>query len=123
MKTNRFCILGLVLCCVAAANVFAADWAEFRGAAHGNAAAKSLPLNWSATENVKWKIELPGKGWSSPALFRDRLYLTSAIPNDVGSQSLHTLCVDAKSGKVLWNTEVFRPAAAPNIHKKNSHAS
>ena len=77
MKKNQFCVLGLVLCWLGTVTLHSAEWAEFRGAAHGNAEAKSLPLTWSATENVKWKIELPGKGWSSPALFKDRLYLTA----------------------------------------------
>ncbi|HEY1174009.1 MAG TPA: PQQ-binding-like beta-propeller repeat protein [Verrucomicrobiae bacterium] len=123
MKTIRFFTLGLVLCWLGTVSLQAADWAEFRGSNHGHAEAKSLPLKWSATENVKWKIEVPGTGWSSPALFKDRIYLTSAITNDAGGQSLHALCVDAKDGKIVWNTEVFRPQTSPGIHKKNSHAS
>jgi len=123
MKKNTFYALGLLLCWLGTATSTAADWPEFRGSAQGHAMAKSLPLKWSATENVKWKLALPGSGWSSPALFQDRLYLTSAIPNDTGSQSLHAVCVDAKNGKILWSTEVFRPESLPNIHKKNSHAS
>jgi len=125
MKINRFGILlSLVLGCVGLGTVGqAADWAEFRGPAYGHAETKTLPLTWSATENVKWKTEIPGNGWSSPALFQDKIYLTSAIASEGAPMSLHALCIDAKSGKILWDTEVFRPASSPNIHKKNSHAS
>jgi len=123
MKNIRNYALGLALCWLGATNGVAADWAEFRGPAYGHAEAKSLPLKWSATENVKWKVELPGKGWSSPALYQDRLYLTSALTEETSGMSLHALCVDAKSGKLLWNTEVFHPESSPNIHRKNSHAS
>lgn len=123
MKKNRFYALGLVLCWLGAIKGVSADWAEFRGPAQGHAAVKSLPLKWSDTENVKWKVAVPGKGWSSPSLANDRLYLTTAITNDAGGMSLHALCYDAGSGKQLWNTEVFRPESSPNIHRKNSHAS
>ena len=95
----------------------------------GHATAKNLPTTWNETTNVAWKAEIPGKGWSSPSLVQNRLYLTTAAPIDpVGSEegelSLRTLCLDAATGKTLWNTEIFRQeAAAPKIHTKNSHAS
>jgi outer membrane protein assembly factor BamB len=125
MKIKRFGILlSLVLGCAGLVTIGqAADWAEFRGPAQGQAEAKTLPLKWSGTESVKWKTEIPGSGWSSPALFQDKIYLTSAIASEGAPMSLHALCIDAKSGKILWDTEVFRPESSPNIHKKNSHAS
>ena len=100
----------------------APDWPQFRGPdGNGVSAAKNLPLTWDATKNVAWKAELPGKGWSSPALHRDRLYLTAA--EDAGANlSLRVLCLDAASGKQVWTTEAI--AAAPvKHHGKNSQAS
>jgi outer membrane protein assembly factor BamB len=107
----------------------AADWPQFRGpAGDGRATATNLPTEWNETTNVVWKAEIPGRGWSSPSLYQNRLYLTTADPVEAGSAtgplSLRTLCVDAATGRILWNIEVFKePADAPRIHTKNSHAS
>ena len=107
----------------------AADWPQFRGpAGDGHAAAKNLPTTFDETTNVAWKIEIPGKGWSSPSLFNNRLYLTTAVPVDPANaddeQSLRTLCVDATTGRIVWNVEVLKPNTKEvGIHAKNSHAS
>lgn len=107
----------------------AGDWLEFRGpSGDGHSQAKDVPLNWSASENIAWKKELPGIGWSSPVLHNDRLYLSTAVSQDEKtppSLSLHVLCVEAKSGKVVWNKELFRhgPKRSKKQHKKNSYAS
>jgi len=108
----------------------AADYPQFRGpAGDGQAMASNLPSTWNETTNVAWKAPIPGKGWSSPSLYQDRLYLTSGVPvvasSESGDLSLRALCVDATSGKILWDQEVFLQAAAtaPKIHNKNSHAS
>jgi outer membrane protein assembly factor BamB len=101
----------------------AADWPQFRGpGGQGHADVTGLPTEWSSTKNVAWKKEIPGAGWSSPVLFRDRLYLTTAVPAANGNLSLRALCLDARDGKMLWSMEVFSATPA-NAHKKNSHAS
>ena len=102
------------------------DWPEFRGpTGQGHARAVGLPTEWSDTKNVAWKQPIPGLGWSSPALVGGRLYLTTAVVV-AGSEdhSLRALCLDAGSGRILWNEAVFnQPVDAPRIHGKNSHAS
>ena len=115
---------------VVLAPVLAADWPQFRGSAgDGHAAATNLPATWNEITNVAWKTAIPGKGWSSPSLFRGRLYLTTAVPLDAGSASsselsLRALAVDAANGQIMWNVEVFKQGAgAPKIQTKNSHAS
>src|SRR5262249_54204698 len=79
------------------------------------------------TKNVAWKKAVPGKGWSSPVVAGGRVYLTTAAPIKGSDKdlSLRALCLDAKSGKVLWDEEVIRQdgAKAAYIHSKNSHAS
>lgn len=103
------------------------DWPEFRGpTGQGHYAGKSLPVEWSATKNVVWKQPIPGKGWSSPIVWKGRIYLTSAIQIPGNKElSLQALCLDAHQGKLIWQTEVFRPdsSKSPRIHKKNSPAS
>jgi len=56
------------------------DWPQFRGAAGaGVADASTLPTEWSTTKNVAWVVDLPGRAWSSPIVWRDRVYLTTAV--------------------------------------------
>lgn len=106
------------------------DWPEFRGdTAQGHAhQGVQLPLEWSAKKNVAWKQTIPGEGWSSPVLWKGRLYLTSAVAKGEGlkaDRELRAICIDESTGRILWNRRVFSQggATAPRIHKKNSHAS
>lgn len=130
---------GLLICFlpwVAVVRLRAEDWPQFRGPnGDGISTERGLPSEWGAEidgkqQNVAWKLEIPGKGWSSPSLSRGRLYLTSAVPREgaeagSGDLSLRALCVDAKTGKLLWDHEIFVQdgKSAPKIHSKNSHAS
>ena len=122
-------LISSLLTVLLTAAAFAADWPQFRGpTGDGHATSTNLPTKWDETTNVAWKTEIPGKGWSSPSLFQNRLYLTTAIPtsatNPDDEQSLRTLCVDATTGRILWNVEVFKPDTKDvGIHPKNSHAS
>jgi outer membrane protein assembly factor BamB len=105
----------------------AADWREFRGnGAQGVAAGAKLPTTWSADKNVVWKTPLEGKGWSTPVLLEGKLYLTAAVgetEESSSAQTLRALSLDAASGKVLWQTDLFQQPAGEKIHSKNSHAS
>lgn len=118
--------LSCVFACVTSF-VSADDWLEFRGpGGQGHAGNNGVPTKWSTEENVAWKSEIPGKGWSSPVLFRGKLYLTTAVPDgdgDIPGQSLRGVCVDATSGKIEWNVELFRMVSGNRVHPKNSHAS
>ncbi|MBI5775555.1 MAG: PQQ-binding-like beta-propeller repeat protein [Verrucomicrobia bacterium] len=100
----------------------AEDWPEFRGpTGQGISAERNLPVEWSGTKNVVWKQPVPGSGWSSPVVVDKRVYLTTAVPSGDG-QSLRALGLDAASGKILWNTELFAKTVG-KAHKKNSQAS
>jgi outer membrane protein assembly factor BamB len=107
--------------------LLAADWNQFRGPAQdGHADSAKLPTEWDKTKNVTWRKELPGEGWSSPAVAGEKIYLTAAVPGPAkGDHSLRLLCLDAKTGEMTWDKEVFKEdgAKAPPIHPKNSHAS
>src|SRR5213594_2846781 len=99
-----------------------AGWPQFRGpGAQGVAEGEGLPERWSATENVAFKVQVPGRGWSSPIVWEDRVFLTSAVnggrdeepkkglylggerkdpPPSVHRFMLYAL--DAQSGKTVW---------------------
>jgi outer membrane protein assembly factor BamB len=110
-----------------------ADWPEFRGReGNGISEERGLPQSWSATENVRWKIAIPGSGWSSPVVSQGTIYLTAAVPLEStaeklseGDYDLCALAIDAATGKVRWQVPVFRQAGSTDarIHEKNSHAS
>jgi outer membrane protein assembly factor BamB len=116
-------VLGLLL-----PSAGGADWPQFRGPTGQGHVTGGMPLEWSETRNVTWKVPIPGLGWSSPVVAQGKVYLTTAVnlgPEKQPDYSLRALCVDAQTGKILWNVEVFREkgADAPRIHRKNSHAS
>jgi len=93
-------------CLAVAATLEAANWPQFRGpTGQGISTDKNTPLNWSATENIAWKTELPGESWSSPIVWGDRVFVTTATEDGA---SCRVLALDRKSGKILWDKEVFQ---------------
>lgn len=110
-------LLFLLLC----VPILAEDWPEFRGpTGQGHSTERGLPLTWSETKNVKWKVAIPGKGWSSPAILGDRIWLTTATEE---GKSLRAICVDRNTGAITQNVEVFRLKNLGPMSPKNSLAS
>jgi outer membrane protein assembly factor BamB len=96
------------------------DWPQWRGPAlNGISTEKNLPTKWSATENIAWKVPIPGKGHSSPIIVGERVFLTSAL-EDKGERLL--LCLSRKDGSVLWQ-KVVLSAPLEKKHKFNNYAS
>lgn len=116
-----------LFCLLLTMDAAAENWPEFRGpTGQGISTASGVPTRWSATENIAWKQAVPGTGWSSPVLVDGRIYLTSAVEQSAPSGiSLRALCLDAATGRILWDVETIRPAAedAKVMHQKNSLAS
>ena len=82
------------------------NWPRFRGeGGQGHSLEKGVPSHWSHSENIKWKVGVPGNGWSSPVIWGDRVVLTSTTDDD---QSCRVICLDVETGEIDWNTEVFR---------------
>src|ERR687895_764016 len=77
-------------------HVYAADerekyWPQWRGPyATGVSGQATPPLEWSESKNIKWKIEIPGRGSSSPVVWADRIYLQTAVPVGVATEASHT---------------------------------
>ena len=119
----RTICIGIVIT-ASTVQVSAEDWPRYRGpTADGHSSAKNLLTTWGPNKNVQWKTKLPGKAWSSPVIVDGKIYLTNAVPKGQ-NQSLRALCLDAKSGKLLWDEEVFQhPTRVTRVHTKNSHAS
>ncbi len=88
-----------------------AGWPEFRGphgdghaAASDDAASAGLPLEWSESKNVRWKTEIPYRGWSTPVVLDGQIWLTTATED---GHDFYAICVDAETGKLLHNELVF----------------
>lgn len=89
-----------------------AYWPEFRGPyGNGHVAAPDdpkpvgLPLRWSETENVRWKVAIPHRGWSTPVVLGGQVWLTTATTD---GREYFAICVDAETGKFLFNERLFR---------------
>jgi len=99
----------------------AENWTEFRGpTGQGHSRERGLPLTWSETENVAWKVPIPGRGWSSPVVVDDQIWLTTAMED---GRSLRALCLNRDTGRIVHNVEVFQLTDPGAVHQKNSHAS
>ena len=106
--------------CATASPCFAENWPGFRGpTGQGVSHEKNLPLTWSLHENLSWRAQIPGIAWSSPSVWEDRVVVTSASPDGT---SCRLLCLDAASGKIIWDKELFHQAT-PRKLAENSHAT
>jgi outer membrane protein assembly factor BamB len=100
----------------------AEDWPQFRGpSGQGASGEKGLPLQWSESKNLLWKTPVAGRGWSSPVVAGDRVWLTTAVED--GDVSLRVLAFDIETGRQVISTEVFRLRRSPLLNLKNSWAS
>lgn len=98
----------------------AENWPGFRGPSRqGISNEKNLPTQWSETSNIAWKTVITGEGWSSPIVFGDRVFVSTAIEE---GESYHLLCLDRKTGAILWDRQVLRQKPG---HRQplNSYAS
>lgn len=129
----------LLLATVAAQSRDAPGWPHWRGPAHAGVASARVPLTWSDSQNVRWKIEIPGRGHSTPVAWGDRLFLTTAVPtgaraeppapaggrgrgpgggSGVGEEHrLEVMAVDRATGTLAWR----RTAATVTPHEGYHH--
>ena len=120
-----------------------ANWPQFRGVGGlGVAASTNLPERWSPSQNVVWKTEIAGRAWSSPIVWDERVFVTTAISSgeteapktglymggerpDVArpEHQYKVMCLDLVSGKLVWEQVARRGGPAQPTHVKNSFAS
>ncbi len=98
-------------------------WPQFRGPdGQGHASGQGLPLEWSETKNIVWKVPVPGRGWSSPVIADGRVWLTTATPVKRDT-SLRLMAFDVDTGRTALDVEVFKVSGARLLNPKNSFAS
>ncbi len=124
-RLNTFALLvvaGLGLFCrpLEGSSAAPGQWPRFRGPnGQGHSPATGLPLHWNTTSNVAWKTAIPGEGWSSPIVWNEQVFLTSATEN--GSKC-HVICLDAPTGKIIWDKQVLEQQPRRK-ETKNSYAT
>jgi outer membrane protein assembly factor BamB len=120
------------------------DWNQFRGPnSNGHADAKNIPTEFGENKNIKWKIAVPGRGWSSPVVEGNQIWITTAIEKEAtgeerkamlkkattggmsafSSVDLRAVCFDLSSGKKIHDIELFNLSDPPLINSLNSFAS
>jgi outer membrane protein assembly factor BamB len=139
----KLCTIYLIAFAALAADASDANWPQFRGPSANGVGTGAPPTEWNVEsgKNVRWKAAIPGLGHSSPVVWGDRIFVTSAVPASgesslkVGlygditpvkgepAQSFNVYCLDRKSGKILW--ERVAVSGPPKImrHPKSSHAN
>jgi len=126
-----------------ACDVFAeANWPQFRGSSSGIAEDKALPETWSTTENIVWTVEIPGRGWSSPVVWGDKIFVTSVIKEgdfetpkkglylggdrEKASDKTHrwmVYCIDWNKGNIVWERLAHKAVPQQPVHLKSTYAS
>ncbi|MDP6794265.1 MAG: PQQ-binding-like beta-propeller repeat protein [Verrucomicrobiota bacterium] len=113
--------LPFILFFLIAATQLAADWPQFRGPdGQGHSDEKGVPLQWAEDRNITWKSAVPGQGWSSPVIAGNQVWMTSA---EADGKSLHAICIEKTSGKLLHDVEVLTTREAGPRHRLNGYAS
>ncbi|HIG30823.1 MAG TPA: hypothetical protein EYQ50_24665 [Verrucomicrobiales bacterium] len=95
----------MTLCCIVlgASILPADDWPGWSGRlGTGISTESNLPLAWGPDKNIHWKIDIPGKGMSSPVIVGDRIYLTT----QTGDNGLHVIAIDRLKGGILWDRKI-----------------
>jgi outer membrane protein assembly factor BamB len=135
----------LYLTVLSAVWAFGADlnWPQFRGPDASGTGTGSPPIAWDGEsgKNILWKVEIPGLGHSSPIIWGDRIFVTSAVAKsgsstlkvglygditpvqDEGKQNFNVYCIDRKTGKILWERTAASGPPKIKRHPKSTHAS
>jgi outer membrane protein assembly factor BamB len=117
----RACPSLFILCLLAiTATISAEDWNQFRGPSGNGKALTDLPLEFSESDGIAWKVPLAGKAWSSPVIWEKQVWVTNALPD---GHKLWALCFDLETGKKIHDILVFDVAEPQFCIAKNSYAS
>ena len=96
------------------------NWTHFRGSSlNGISTADNIPLNWDES-TTGWKTEIHGMGHSSPVIYGNQIWVTTATSD---GKELYAVCTDYRTGKIIYDIKVFTPEALFGKHSINTYAS
>lgn len=117
----RVCFASLAVLLIPVTLPAAENWPQFRGpTGQGHSDATDLPVEWSESQGVTWQTSIPGEGHSSPVIWGDQVWMTTAT--DEG-RSLRAVCVDKNDGRIVHDVELFRVGELEPKNELNSYAS
>lgn len=124
MKTGKLLAAALILFTFSL-NITAQDntrqWTHFRGNdLNGIVEEGEYPTHWSDSTNIAWKTVIRGKGWSSPVVYGEQIWCTSATKD---GKEMFAVCMDYTSGKITKEIPLFQPDTLYRIHSVNSFAT
>lgn len=104
------------------------NWHQWRGPSNNGVAPGDAPSSWSDTSNVAWKVAIAGRGHSSPVVWGDRIFLTTAVPAGEGTGLVEhrfvVMALDRATGKTIWEkTAAVATPHEPHHHMYGSFAS
>ena len=96
------------------------NWTQFRGSnLNGMAISENIPLKWDESV-IKWKTEIHDKGYSSPVVYNNQIWVTTATTD---GKKLYAVCLDYQTGKIIYDLLVFTPEVVEGKHSLNTYAS
>jgi outer membrane protein assembly factor BamB len=102
-------------------NAQQSNWTHLRGSKlNGISESGNPPVKWSADSNIRWKTDLTGKGWSSPVVWGDQVWVTTATED---GKSMNAVCLDFKTGKLVFDLPLFSPDSVESKHSINTYAA
>lgn len=118
----------LAVCALSADPAVDGEWPRWRGPFNNGVARGDAPTQWSDSEGIAWKTEVPGRGHSSPVIWEDRLYLTTAVAADpadaLSEHTLHVMAFARDTGQVVWDRVAATEKPHEGYHRTyGSHAS
>ncbi len=97
------------------------NWTHFRGSGlNGIASVETVPLNWNDDSGFRWKTDIHGRGWSSPVVYGDQIWITTATDD---GRELFAVCADFRNGKIIHDIKVFSVSDVEGKHSLNSYAT
>jgi outer membrane protein assembly factor BamB len=118
VKVILFILVTAIGCTMSLANE---QWSQFRGPeGNGHINTTSLPLEWSENKNISWKTAIHDRGWSSPVIWNNQIWMTTATKN---GKKIFAVCVDKETGKILYDIHVFDVESPQAITIDNTYAS
>ncbi len=96
-------------------------WTHFRGSKlNGIANVDYAPLKWAGDSNIVWKTRIHDIGWSSPVVYNDQVWMTTATED---GKEMYAVCVDYNTGENIYDIKLFTPDSVYRKHNINSYAT
>ena len=121
MKSELLTVVAGLLLWAATVHGGSTNWPEFRGpTGDGVAQVTNAPIKWSETENIKWKTAIHDKGHSTPVVWNDQIWLTTATKD---GHKLFAVCIDRETGRTIYDLLLFEVDKPGKIHANNTYAT